>query len=205
MQVFITTSYNGFIKKHCEFCPAAWVANSLLLTFGLEFANTLGKCVYLLQPFICSSDRNLAKDSICWCGLWHPDEICHCLRTQPCLFWSHAKTSLISHICSCLSNTRERKTNELEATPNIYPHDIWHLPARRGGDSGHPLLSWLCPIPRWPCWSLPQSRHWLWSLRSCGLGKATSRERRNVGWKPSKEWWMMVTLSSVEVILKEIS
>lgn len=48
IQVFITKSYNEFIKNHCEFCPAAWVVNSFLLTFGLEFVNNLGECAYLL-------------------------------------------------------------------------------------------------------------------------------------------------------------
>lgn len=48
-----------------------------------------------------------------------PDEICHYLKTQPCLFCSHMKTSLISHICSCLSNTRERKQMNLKPVQTL--------------------------------------------------------------------------------------
>lgn len=95
-----------------------------------------------------------------------------------------------SHLLLSLQH-KKKKTKELEATPNVNPCDIWHLRARRDGHSGHPLIvPSLVPSQGWPCWSIATKQSLALVSKTLWSGQGHQKgERKDVGWKPSKEWW----------------
>lgn len=103
---------------------------------------------------------------------------------EPCKDWFDMSHLLLSF------RHKGMKTNELEATLNT--SHVTSDTCMPGEVGTAVTVSSSGPVPSqgWPSWSLPQSRHWLWSPRPCGLGKATTgwegmwdgSQAKNDGW-----------------------